>query len=141
MNQVMDVHFTTTDLPKPILPCIFFFFFNRCLNFSICKVQIFLLFFAVNGVLNPELPNRTIPMCRATNVQSPINFEDRHVLKCEPKPNDLVHLKQNVHSRNVINHKVMIPSNTVLYIILSQAVLAFFYYDLGFLFGNVSYCI
>lgn len=99
-------------------------------------------FFAENGILNPELSNRTITKCRATNVQSPIHFEDQRVgLNCEPKPNDLINLKQNSHSRNVINYKVKIPSNTILHIILSQTVLVFLYYDLGFLFGNVSYWI
>lgn len=111
-------------------------FFNR---FFFCLLSAFFFFFSENVLPISELPNRT--ECRKTNASSPIDLEDRRTLNFDLKPNDLIEPKQNLHSRSVNNYSIKFPSVTVVHVILSQIVLAFICYDLGFVFGNVSDCI
>lgn len=64
----------------------------------------------------------------------PTIVKDQPVFNYEPN-----HIDPVLHSRNVKYYEIDISYVTVLHIIVSQIVLALFYYDLGFLIGNVSY--
>lgn len=63
------------------------------------------------------------------------------ILECQQiynyEPN---HLDSKLHSTK-LNYEIKFSYITIIHIILSQIVLVLFYYDLGFLFGNVSYVI
>jgi len=83
-------------------------------------------------MLNPELTDWTVP--KYTENVAPINSTDQQVFNYEPN-----HLNQNLHSKIIKNFDIKFSSITILHIILSQIVLVIIYYDLGFLFGNVSY--
>jgi len=82
--------------------------------------------------LNPELSDQSILECPTENV-TPIIFKDEPIFNYE-----LNHFNSKLHSKNIKYYKIKFSSITILHIILSQVVLVLFYYDLGFLFGNVS---
>jgi len=88
--------------------------------------------FLENNILNPELTDWTVP--KYTENVAPINSTDQQVFNYEPN-----HLNQNLHSKIIKNFDIKFSFITILHIILSQIVLVIIYYDLGFLFGNVSY--
>lgn len=48
------------------------------------------------------------------------------------------HLDSKLHSTN-LKYEIKCSYITIIHIILSQIVLVLLYFDLGFLFGNVSY--
>lgn len=82
--------------------------------------------------MNPELSDQSILECPTENA-TPIIFKDEPIFNYE-----LNHFNSKLHSKNIKYYKIKFSSITILHIILSQVVLVLFYYDLGFLFGNVS---
>lgn len=82
--------------------------------------------------MKSELFDWPVPTCHKDNV-IPTIVEDQPVFNYEPK-----NLNPIVHSKNVKYYEINISYVTILHIILSQIVLALLYYDLGFVFGNVS---
>jgi len=72
-----------------------------------------------------------VPKCLIENV-IPTVLEDQKVFSYEQN-----HFNPQLHSKD-IKYEIKLPSITTLHVVLSQFVLVLFYYDLGFLFGNVS---
>jgi hypothetical protein len=83
--------------------------------------------------MNPVLSDWPVPKCNLDTGTSTTILEEKRVFNFEPN-----HLNTNLHSKNV-TYKIKCSPITILHIILSQIVLVLFYYDLGFLFGNVSF--
>jgi len=80
---------------------------------------------------NSDLPDFSVQKCFKENV-IPTVIENQQVFNYEPD-----HFNPKLHSKN-IKYEIKFSFITILHIILSQIVLVLFYYDLGFLFGNVS---
>jgi len=64
---------------------------------------------------------------------TPTAFVNQQVFNYKPSHN----VNPKLHSKN-IKYEIKFSSITILHVVLSQIVLVLFYYDLGFLFGNVS---
>jgi len=62
----------------------------------------------------------------------PTVLEDQKVFNYEQN-----HFNPQLHSKD-IKYEIKFSSITILHVVLSQIVLVLLYYDLGFLFGNVS---
>lgn len=112
----------------------FFIFHYSVLEFVYILTYIFL--FLENSTFNLESYEVTVPKCNAKNITPPVIHENHRVSNHELKLN---HLNQNnLHFPSITNYKIKLLSITLLYVLLSQIVLMLLYYDLGFLFGNVS---
>lgn len=83
--------------------------------------------------MHPVLSDWPVPKCHVKTVTSTTILEEQNVFNFEPN-----HLNTNSHSKNNY-YEIKCSPITILHIILSQIVLVLFYYDLGFLFGNVSF--
>lgn len=90
------------------------------------------IYFLEYGTLSHELPDWPVPKCQTENV-SPSSLEYQRTYNYEPN-----HLNSKLHSTN-LKYEIKCSYTTIIHITLSQIVLVLFYYDLGFLFGNVSY--
>lgn len=90
-------------------------------------------FFLGSRTSSLEFFDQPILKCQTVN-KTPIIPEDQRIFNYEP-------IEPKLHSKNIKYYKMKFSSVTILHIILSQIVLILFYYDLGFLFGNVSYTI
>lgn len=84
-----------------------------------------------NYTQNSELLDFPVQNCDKENV-IPTVLEHQQVFNYKPN-----HFNPKLRSQN-IKYEIKFSSITILHIILSQIVLILFYYDLGFLFGNVS---
>lgn len=93
------------------------------------KVSKILIFFSDTST---QIPGWTVPTCHTENVTSTI-IEDQHFLNYEPN-----HLDPLIHSKKTKNYEIQFSYITILHFVLSQIVLVLFYFNLGFLFGNVS---
>lgn len=90
-------------------------------------------FFSENNTLISELPKQFESKPHFENITS-TNIEDQGIINLDSN-----HLNPNLHSKNIKYYEFKFSSITILHIILSQMVLVLLYYDLGFIFGNVSY--
>lgn len=91
------------------------------------------IFFSEMSTLNKVFTDWPVSKSHLETASSTKILEDQHVFNFEPN-----HQNTNLHSKN-INYEIKCSSLTILHILLSQIVLVLFYYDLGFLFGNVSF--
>jgi len=87
--------------------------------------------FSENCTWNSELLDSPVQKCLKENV-IPTVLENQQVFNYEQN-----HLSPKLHSKD-IKYEIKFSSITILHIVLSQIVLVLLYYDLGFLFGNVS---
>lgn len=99
--------------------------------YNLCTLIITNCLFSENYTQNSELLDFPVLNCDKENV-IPTVLENQQVFNYEPN-----HFNPKLHSKNIKN-EIKFSSITILHIILSQIVLVLFYYDLGFLFGNVS---
>jgi len=109
--------------------------FNLCIlilnTFQKILINVFIFFFSENCKQNSELLYSPVPKCLIENV-IPTILENQQDFNYEQN-----NFNPQLHSKD-IKHEIKLPSITTLHIVLSQFVLVLFYYDLGFLFGNVS---
>lgn len=88
-------------------------------------------FVSENCPQNSELHYSPVPKHLIENV-IPTVLEDQKVFNFEQN-----HFNPQLHSKDT-KYEIKFSSITILHVVLSQIVLVLFYYDLGFLFGNVS---
>ncbi|VVC25500.1 Hypothetical protein CINCED_3A001837 [Cinara cedri] len=85
-----------------------------------------------NNNIKPELSDWTIPK---HHNKEPTENLNPNVFKDKTFFNYKTNFSSKLHSKS-FNYEIKISSITVLHMVLSQIILALFYYDLGFLFGN-----
>lgn len=79
-----------------------------------------------------QFPEWTVPKCNVEEI-APTVSKHQQIYNYEP-----IHLNSKLHSKKVEYYEIKFSYITITHMILSQIVLMLFYYNLGFLFGNVS---